>query len=235
MLAPLTDADLGAVKYYASYPAKVAGRRVLLARTGYTGEDGFELFARPDDAEPLWAALTAAGAGDGLVPAGLAARDTLRLEEAMPLYGNRAGPRADARTTPNSGELVRLDKRLLTSSAGQRSPSARPRHRSGAWSASSASPGGCPGTGMRCSGTAPCAAPSPAAHPRRPSARRSRWPTSGPTSRRRPSTTAAQATARDRRRRPAGQAIGRRPRPARAGQTCEAPVLTPPGLTGPAH
>jgi aminomethyltransferase len=61
MLAPLTDADLGAVKYYASYPAKVAGRPVLLARTGYTGEDGFELFARPDDAEPLWAALTCTG------------------------------------------------------------------------------------------------------------------------------------------------------------------------------
>jgi aminomethyltransferase len=110
MLAPLTDADLGAVKYYASYPAKVAGRPVLLARTGYTGEDGFELFARPDDAEPLWAALTAAGAGDGLVPAGLAARDTLRLEAGMPLYGNELGPAL----TPYDAELgrvVRLDKR----------------------------------------------------------------------------------------------------------------------------
>src|SRR5215469_4654084 len=60
----------------------------LLARTGYTGEDGFELFTRPGDAEGVWVALTRAGADDGLVPAGLAARDTLRLEAGMPLYGN---------------------------------------------------------------------------------------------------------------------------------------------------
>jgi aminomethyltransferase len=92
ILAPLTDADLAAVKYYASYPATVAGHKVLLARTGYTGEDGFELFTRPEDAEPVWAALTAAGAGHGLVPAGLSARDTLRLEAGMPLYGNELGP-----------------------------------------------------------------------------------------------------------------------------------------------
>ena len=65
---------------------------MMLARTGYTGEDGFEIFARPDDAEPLWATLTEAGAGHGLVPAGLAARDTLRLEAGMALYGNELGP-----------------------------------------------------------------------------------------------------------------------------------------------
>src|SRR3984885_12973476 len=92
ILAPLTDADLTAVKYYASYPATVAGHPILLARTGYTGEDGFELFTRPQDAEPVWDALTAAGAGHGLVPAGLSARDTLRLEAGMPLYGNELGP-----------------------------------------------------------------------------------------------------------------------------------------------
>src|ERR1700730_17298414 len=77
ILSPVTDADLAAVKYYASYPATVAGRPLLLARTGYTGGDGFELFAAPKDAELIWQALTAAGAADGLVPAGLAARDTL--------------------------------------------------------------------------------------------------------------------------------------------------------------
>jgi aminomethyltransferase len=70
----------------------VTGREVLLARTGYTGEDGFELFTRPADAEPVWAALSAAGRGAGLAPAGLAARDTLRLEAGMPLYGNELGP-----------------------------------------------------------------------------------------------------------------------------------------------
>jgi aminomethyltransferase len=109
ILAPVTDADLSAVKYYASYPAAVAGHQVLLARTGYTGEDGFELFTRPQDAEAVWAVLTAAGAAGGLVPAGLAARDTLRLEAGMPLYGNELGPDL----TPfdaGLGRVVRLDK-----------------------------------------------------------------------------------------------------------------------------
>ena len=109
ILAPLTDADLAAVKYYAGYPAAVAGRQVLLARTGYTGEDGFELFTQPQDAEAVWAALTAAGAAGGLVPAGLAARDTLRLEAGMPLYGNELGPDL----TPfdaGLGRVVKLDK-----------------------------------------------------------------------------------------------------------------------------
>jgi aminomethyltransferase len=109
ILARLTDTDLTTVKYYASYPAQVAGRQVLLARTGYTGEDGFEVFAAPDDAEHLWAELSDAGAADGLVPAGLAARDTLRLEAGMPLYGNELS----ADLTPfdaGLGRVVKLDK-----------------------------------------------------------------------------------------------------------------------------
>ncbi len=109
ILTQLTDTDLAAVRYYASYPAIVAGREILLARTGYTGEDGFELFTRPQDAEPLWAALMAAGAAHGLAPAGLAARDTLRLEAGMPLYGNELGPDV----TPfdaGLGRVVKLDK-----------------------------------------------------------------------------------------------------------------------------
>jgi aminomethyltransferase len=88
ILAPLTDIGLDGVKYYSGHRCTVAGHPVLLARTGYTGEDGFELFTGPADAKGLWAALATAGAGDGLVPAGLAARDTLRLEAGMPLYGN---------------------------------------------------------------------------------------------------------------------------------------------------
>jgi aminomethyltransferase len=109
ILAPLTSTDLAEVKYYASYPAQVAGRSVLLARTGYTGEDGFEIFTDPVDAEHLWAELSKAGAGDGLVPAGLAARDTLRLEAGMPLYGNELG----SDLTPfdaGLGRVVKLEK-----------------------------------------------------------------------------------------------------------------------------
>ncbi|EQM78610.1 glycine cleavage system aminomethyltransferase GcvT [Microbacterium maritypicum] len=75
-------------KYYAWASANFDGVPVLLARTGYTGEDGFELLVAADLAASLWDALLAAGAPHGLVPAGLAARDTLRLEAGMPLYGH---------------------------------------------------------------------------------------------------------------------------------------------------
>ncbi len=88
ILQPLADIGLDEVRYYTGQRAEVAGRKVLLARTGYTGEDGFELFTSPGDAERVWMALAGAGEADGLVPAGLAARDTLRLEAGMPLYGN---------------------------------------------------------------------------------------------------------------------------------------------------
>ncbi|MEV6904489.1 glycine cleavage system aminomethyltransferase GcvT [Amycolatopsis sp. NPDC051372] len=88
VLAAVTDADLGALKYYASVPAVVKGHDVLLARTGYTGEDGFELYVPAAEASALWRALTDAGEAFGLVPCGLACRDTLRLEAGMPLYGN---------------------------------------------------------------------------------------------------------------------------------------------------
>jgi aminomethyltransferase len=64
---------------------------LLVARTGYTGEDGFELYVAPDVAPVLWDALLETGAGSGLVPAGLASRDTLRLEAGMPLYGHELG------------------------------------------------------------------------------------------------------------------------------------------------
>jgi aminomethyltransferase len=75
-------------KYYAWAEATFLGQHLLIARTGYTGEDGFELLVRADDAAALWDALSAAGEDHGLVPAGLAARDTLRLEAGMPLYGH---------------------------------------------------------------------------------------------------------------------------------------------------
>ena len=109
VLAPLTDVPLGDLKYYAGQRASVTGRPVWLARTGYTGEDGFEIFCPPDHAEPIWHALANAGAPAGLVPAGLAARDTLRLEAGMPLYGNELGPDV----TPYDaglGRVIKLEK-----------------------------------------------------------------------------------------------------------------------------
>lgn len=88
ILAALTDADLDGLKYYAGLPGTVAGVPALIARTGYTGEDGFELFVAPAYAEKLWQALTDAGSAAGLAPCGLSCRDTLRLEAGMPLYGH---------------------------------------------------------------------------------------------------------------------------------------------------
>ncbi|MBO9627737.1 MAG: glycine cleavage system aminomethyltransferase GcvT, partial [Microbacterium sp.] len=79
---------LAALRYYAATRMSFDGFPLLVARTGYTGEDGFELFVPVPGAAALWDALLAAGAPFGIVPAGLAARDTLRLEAGMPLYGH---------------------------------------------------------------------------------------------------------------------------------------------------
>lgn len=88
VLSTLCDADLDALRYYAISPATVAGIPALLARTGYTGEDGFEVIVPAASAEQLWGEIAAAGESSGLLPCGLAARDTLRLEAGMPLYGH---------------------------------------------------------------------------------------------------------------------------------------------------
>lgn len=88
IMKAVTDADLDGLKYYAGLPGTVAGVPALIARTGYTGEDGFELFVAPEHAEQLWQSLTEAGAPHGLIPCGLSCRDTLRLEAGMPLYGH---------------------------------------------------------------------------------------------------------------------------------------------------
>ncbi len=84
----LTSVDLAGIKYYWSATGEVAGVRATISRTGYTGEDGFEIFTPPQAAERVWNAVLEAGRGAGVVPAGLGARDTLRLEAAMRLYGN---------------------------------------------------------------------------------------------------------------------------------------------------
>ncbi|WP_405084088.1 glycine cleavage system aminomethyltransferase GcvT [Microbispora sp. NBC_01389] len=109
ILRGLTDADVDGLKYYAILPGVVAGAPAMIARTGYTGEDGFELFVLNEHAVPLWDALAEAGRDLGLVPAGLSARDTLRLEAGMPLYGNELTSSA----TPfdaGLGRIVRFDK-----------------------------------------------------------------------------------------------------------------------------
>jgi aminomethyltransferase len=88
ILQGLTPLDLPKLAFYHFAEGVVADAAVLVARTGYTGEDGFEIFVAPDRAEGLWRRLITAGGSAGLVPAGLGARDTLRLEAKMCLYGN---------------------------------------------------------------------------------------------------------------------------------------------------
>ena len=86
-MQPLTSHDLATIAYYHFADAPVSGHPATISRTGYTGEDGFELFVASEHAEPLWRKLLEAGRDQGLVPAGLGARDTLRLEARMCLYG----------------------------------------------------------------------------------------------------------------------------------------------------
>ena len=87
VVQPLTDVDLAAIRYYRFATGEVSGVRATISRTGYTGEDGLELFVAPQTADRLWTALMSAGRHHGLQPAGLGARDTLRLEAAMRLSG----------------------------------------------------------------------------------------------------------------------------------------------------
>jgi aminomethyltransferase len=109
VLGPLTDVDLGALRYYAIAEGQVAGVPEHVARTGYTGEDGFEIFVDWARGPEVWEALAAAGREAGVVPVGLGARDTLRLEAGMPLYGNEL----DRQTNPfdaGLGRVVKLEK-----------------------------------------------------------------------------------------------------------------------------
>ena len=96
ILQPLTAVDLAAIKYYWFSHGEVAGVRATISRTGYTGEDGFEILVPPQAAERLWLAILDAGKSVDLIPCGLGARDTLRLEASMRLHGNDI----DETTTP---------------------------------------------------------------------------------------------------------------------------------------
>src|SRR5881397_3370290 len=106
LLAPLTSLGIAMIPYYHFAQGKVAWAEVFVSRTGYTGEDGFEIYCRAGDAEQLWHALAGPGRAE---PCGLGARDTLRLEAGLPLYGNDI----DDTTTPYEAGLsfiVKLDK-----------------------------------------------------------------------------------------------------------------------------
>ncbi len=96
ILQPLAGADVSALKYYTFCEAKPNGGPGMVSRTGYTGEDGFEIYLPAAAAPACWEALMKAGSARGLVPIGLGARDTLRLEAGMPLYGHEL----DEQTNP---------------------------------------------------------------------------------------------------------------------------------------
>ncbi len=106
LIAPLTSLGVAMIPYYQFAPGKVAEVECFLSRTGYTGEDGFELYCRGADLERLWDALVGPGRG---APCGLGARDTLRLEAGYPLYGSDI----DDTVTPfeaGLGWIVKLEK-----------------------------------------------------------------------------------------------------------------------------
>lgn len=106
VLQPLVDVELSSIKYYWFTRGHVDGVPALIARTGYTGEDGFELYFDPAESEHIWEKLLAAGQPQGIQPCGLAARNTLRLESKMALYGNDI----DETTTPYEADLAWIVK-----------------------------------------------------------------------------------------------------------------------------
>ena len=109
VLERLTRMPIEALKYYRFSFGEVEGIKCLIARTGYTGEDGFEIYFSPEHSERLWIDLLEAGRPEGLVPCGLGARNTLRLEAAMVLYGHEIDETITAWES-NLGWICKLDK-----------------------------------------------------------------------------------------------------------------------------
>jgi aminomethyltransferase len=105
----LTDADLSTIECFSWTESAVADVPAMMARTGYTGEDGFEVYTPIEDVGKVWDALLAAGKGAGSIPVGLGARDTLRLEARMPLYGNELADDISP-LEAGLGWAVKLDK-----------------------------------------------------------------------------------------------------------------------------
>ncbi|WP_145425097.1 glycine cleavage system aminomethyltransferase GcvT [Symmachiella dynata] len=108
ILSPHVPIDLAEMGYYTAVETSVLGHPGLVSRTGYTGEDGFEVIVSNEQAVELWETLIADGKEQGLLPAGLGCRDTLRLEAAMPLYGHELNEQIDPYTA-GLGFAVKLD------------------------------------------------------------------------------------------------------------------------------
>ncbi len=116
MLTAITETDLAAIGRFQTVWGKIAGIRCLIARTGYTGEDGFEMFTKASDGQRLFEAILNGGAAQGLRPCGLGARDTLRMEAGLPLYGHEL----DRATSPVQAGLtsfVRFDRGFVGEAA----------------------------------------------------------------------------------------------------------------------
>lgn len=112
-LRPVAGFDPGVLGSYRFVNGEVAGVKCIVSRTGYTGEDGFELYADAGEAAGLWQALMESGRGFGIMPVGLGARDTLRFEASLPLYGHEL----NEKTTPleaGLGRFVKLEKGSFT-------------------------------------------------------------------------------------------------------------------------
>lgn len=130
ILQRLTELDLNEIKYYWFRPdVTVAGISTLVSRTGYTGEDGFELYCRPEEVVHLWQELCRAGHDAGLVPAGLGCRDTLRFEACLPLYGHELSAEISP-VEAGLGMFVRTEKasflgREVLAAQKQHSPARR--------------------------------------------------------------------------------------------------------------
>ncbi len=106
ILQPLTSIALAPIKYYWFTIGKVLGVECIISRTGYTGEDGFELYFDPEHSETVWNGLLEAGRAEGILPCGLGARNTLRMEAGMALYGHEI----DDSTTPLEANLAWITK-----------------------------------------------------------------------------------------------------------------------------
>ncbi len=126
-LQKLTAADLAAIRYYHFIDGLVAGIPARIARTGYTGEDGFEIYFAPEHSERVWNEILDAGQEFGIKPCGLGARNTLRLEAGMALYGHEI----HAAITPfeaGLGWIVKLDKGEFIGRAALAPPKGTRRH-----------------------------------------------------------------------------------------------------------
>lgn len=110
ILQKLTDTNLSQIpSFYLKRDVKIAGAKCLISRTGYTGEDGFEIYLSHEDAPVVWEKILETGKPDGVIPVGLGARDTLRFEAALPLYGNEISQEISP-IEAGLGYFVKFDK-----------------------------------------------------------------------------------------------------------------------------